>query len=57
MADQPHKITLKEEFKTCPLCNYSDGFHSTLKRDGEEIKLLFICPACHEMFDVGQTLK
>lgn len=57
MAYQIHMITLEEEFKSCPLCNYQDGFHSMLQRDGEEIRWLFICPSCHEVFDIGQTLK
>jgi transposase len=57
MAYQIHPIKLENEFKTCPLCSYKDGFHSMLKRDGDEIKWLFICPACHEVFDVGQTLE
>jgi uncharacterized C2H2 Zn-finger protein len=57
MADQIHTINLEEEFKNCPLCSYNGGFHSMLKRDGEEIKWLFVCPSCNEVFDVGQTLK
>lgn len=52
-----HKVTLEEEFKICPLCNYSDGFHSMLQRDGEKTRWLFICPSCHEVFDIGRTLK
>jgi hypothetical protein len=50
-------IKLEEEFKLCPLCNYKDGFHSMMKRDGDEIRWLFICPSCHEVFDIGRTLK
>jgi len=52
-----HKVTLEEEFKICPLCKYPDGFHSMLHRDGEETRWLFICPSCHEVFDIGRTLK
>ena len=52
-----HKVALDDEFKNCPLCNYKDGFHSMLRRDKEEIRWLFICPSCHEVFDIGQTLK
>lgn len=52
-----HRIKLEEEFKKCPLCNYNGGFHTMLKRDGELIKWLFVCPSCNEIFDVGQTLK
>lgn len=57
MGYRIHKIDLKEEFKNCPLCSYRDGFHSMLKRDGDEIRWLFICPSCNEVFDVGHTLK
>jgi hypothetical protein len=28
-----------------------------MKRDGDEIRWLFICPSCHEVFDIGHTLK
>lgn len=51
-----HHIQLEEEFKNCPLCGYRDGFHSMLQKKGETIHWLFICPACHEVFDVGQKL-
>ncbi len=57
MTKQIHTIKLEEEFKNCPFCNYNGGFHSMLKRDGDEIKWLFVCPSCNEIFDVGQTLK
>jgi hypothetical protein len=57
MTYQIHTVKLEEEFKLCPLCKYKDGFHSMLKRDKEEIRWLFICPSCHEVFDVGRTLK
>ena len=52
-----HTIPLTDEFKICPLCGYKDGFHSMLKRDNGAIRWLFICPSCHEVFDVGRTLK
>lgn len=57
MTYKIHRITLEDEFKTCPLCNYQDGFHSMLHRAGEEIRWLFICPSCHAVFDIGRTLK
>ena len=56
MKYQIHTIAFAEEFKICPLCRYRDGFHSMLKRDGEKIRLLFICPSCQEVFDIGETL-
>jgi hypothetical protein len=57
MDNQIHPIKFEDEFKICPLCGYRDGFHSMLKRDGEEIRWLFICPSCHQTFDIGRTLK
>lgn len=50
-----HTIALEDEFKQCPLCSYTDGFHTMLQREGDNIRWLFICPACHEVFDIGQT--
>jgi hypothetical protein len=57
MDNQIHPIKFEDEFKICPLCGYKDGFHSMLKRDGEEVRWLFICPSCHQTFDIGRTLK
>jgi uncharacterized Zn finger protein len=50
-------VTLENEFKVCPSCGYKDGFHSMLKKEEDGIKWLFICPSCHDVFDIGQTLK
>ena len=57
MEDLIHKIPLTEEFRVCPLCSYQDGFHSMLKRTGEEVHWLFICPSCRAVFDVGRTYR
>jgi uncharacterized Zn finger protein len=50
------KITMENEFKVCPSCGYKDGFHSMLKKEGDITKWLFICPSCHNIFDIGQTI-
>ena len=50
------KVRMDSEFKICPECGYMDGFHSMFKKDGEIIKWLFICPSCHNVFDIGHTL-
>ncbi len=51
-----HPVKLEAEFKICPLCGYTDGFHTMLKRVDGEIRSLYICPACHEIFDVKEKL-
>jgi len=48
---------MENEFKICPSCGYTDGFHSMLKKEGDSTKWLFICPSCHDVFDLGHTLK
>lgn len=55
MENNVHKIEAKDEFKVCPLCGYRDGFHSMFQADGKLVKWLFICPDCHEIFDIGYT--
>jgi len=52
-----NKIELKDEFKVCPSCGYEDGFHSMLKKDGSRFRWLFICPACHAVFDIGYSVR
>jgi hypothetical protein len=49
-------IKMEGEFKVCPSCEYKDGFHSMFKKVGDVTKWLFICPSCHEVFDIGYTI-
>ena len=53
MDDEVTKIKMKQTFKECPACQYSDGFHNMFERDGDEVKWLFICPACHRIYDLS----
>lgn len=50
------KVEMDKEFKDCPACGYRDGFHSMLKKVGDATCWLFICPACHKVFDIGMTV-
>ena len=56
MVQDVIKIDMEQTFKNCPLCNYSDGFHSMFQKVDNETKWLFICPACHRIFDLGFTI-
>jgi hypothetical protein len=51
------KIAMEGEFKVCPACGYKDGFHSMFKKDEDITKCLFICPSCHNVFDIGHTIN
>lgn len=50
------RVEIEEEFKICPACGYKDGFHTMLQRKKGVMKWLFICPACHQVFDAGMTV-
>ena len=50
------KVKLEDEFKVCPSCGYKDGFHSMFKQEANVTKWLFICPACHNVFDINLTI-
>ncbi|WP_136806809.1 hypothetical protein [Desulfosediminicola flagellatus] len=50
------EVAMQEEFRSCPTCGYRDGFHSMFQRTEEGIKWLFICPSCHDTFDLGFTV-
>jgi transposase-like protein len=51
-----NKIKMEDEFKVCPSCGYRDGFHSMFKKEAGVTKWLFICPSCHEVFNIGSTV-
>jgi hypothetical protein len=56
MDNEVTKVKMEEEFRICPSCGYKDGFHSMFKKDQDRVKWLFICPACHLIFDIGFTV-
>ena len=57
MGYEVNQVKMKGEFKECPTCGYQDGFHSMFKKEEDVTKWLFICPACHMVFDIGLTLQ
>ncbi len=57
MDDKIKMVELKDEFKVCPSCGYKDGFHSMFRKEGNTTRWLFICPSCHDVFDIGFTVS
>ena len=49
-------VKMDEEFRVCPSCGYRDGFHSMFKKDNDITRWLLICPSCHDIFDIGNTI-
>ena len=59
MANEVIPVKVKNTFKECPTCGYKDGFHSMFERvqDGNEFSWRFICPSCHDIFDIGLKVQ
>ena len=49
-------VKMDTEFKVCPTCGYKDGFHSMFNTEDDITRWLFICPSCHDVFDIGFTV-
>ena len=45
--------------RKCPVCGYNDGFHVSfqMEDDGKEGSVILICPACHQQFRMGWTVR
>ena len=56
MKEQVIPVKFEKEFRVCPSCGYKDGFHSMFSQEGGITQWLFICPACHDIFDIGFTV-
>ncbi len=54
--DAIEQVEVKDEFRICPSCGYEDGFHSMFRKEAGITRWLFICPACHRIFDIGLTV-
>ncbi|MFW2368618.1 MAG: hypothetical protein ACN4GW_19555 [Desulforhopalus sp.] len=57
MNDTVHAVTFENTFNSCPVYRNCDGYHTMPKHDGQKIRWLSLCPSCHEVFDIGQTVK
>ncbi len=56
MKEEVIRVEMTDEFRVCPSCGYKDGFHSVFRKNKDVTQWLFICPACHLMFDIGLTV-
>ncbi len=42
-----------EEFRVCPNCGYTRGFHSSFFKEENGFRIIFICPECGASYDIG----
>lgn len=57
MKNKIYKVSFEDEFRICPECGYEDGFHTMMRKENNKVKWLFICPACHKIFDIGYEVE
>jgi len=57
MTDTITPIPFDRDLRICPACGYRDGFHTMLRKNKGRLLWLFICPACHGIFDAGVETK
>lgn len=54
VAEQIKSIQIKDEFRTCPVCGYDQGFQVSFRREaGKTLRVVLICPECGSRFDVN----
>ncbi len=54
VAEQIKSTQVKDEFRTCTVCGYDQGFQvSFLRKEGDRVQIVMICPECGARFDVG----
>jgi len=44
-----------EEFRTCPNCGYTRGFHVSFRKNESGFSVIFICPECGSSYDLDLT--
>ena len=50
------KISAEKNFKRCPSCEYTDGFHMVFSRSSAKatfFRAYLLCPMCSSVFDIG----
>lgn len=52
------KMQMGRQFRDCPACGYTDGFHNMFEKTDKPgvLKWYFICPQCSSIFDIGLTV-
>jgi uncharacterized protein (UPF0212 family) len=52
------KVDMGRQFRECPACGYTDGFHNMFEKADKPglLKWYFICPQCSSIFDIGLTI-
>ena len=54
------KLVVNTQFKVCPGCGYTEGFHVMLspsRRKDNRLRLCLICPMCADVYDGGVVVR
>jgi len=54
------RIAVERSFKSCPTCEYTEGFHLVFSRPREKteyFRAYLVCPMCSSVFDIGLRIS
>ena len=50
-------VDVDKEWTSCSECGYAIGFHVGLKRVGNRLSVILMCPHCSARFDTGWAIE
>ena len=57
VSEEIKQVEPGDEFRVCQNCGYERGFHVSFLRDGDEHRIVLICPNCGARRDSGWRAK
>ncbi len=51
------EISVDEKLEKCRECGYALGFHISVERDNDNLRLILHCPHCGTEYDPGLLLQ
>jgi predicted RNA-binding Zn-ribbon protein involved in translation (DUF1610 family) len=57
VSEEIKQVEPGDEFRVCQNCGYERGFHVSFLRDGDEHRIILICPNCGARRDAGWRAK
>ena len=57
VSEEIRQVEPGDEFRICLACGYERGFHASVLRDGEDFRIVLICPNCGARHDAGWLAK
>jgi hypothetical protein len=57
VSEEIKQVEPEGEFRICLACVYGRGFHASFLRDGDDYRIVLICPNCGVRYDARWRAK